>query len=86
MEETISGDKRSFFLSLFIITHRAATKSTWQIEPIMSITGVTDLTLKMSFGAGTANHMKFGIITIKKSTNPEKSKPNLYFFKSIILR
>ena len=51
----------------------------------MSIAGVTDSALKMSFGAGTANHMKLGSITIKNSTKPEISKLSLYFFKSITL-
>lgn len=44
--------------------------------------GVTDFALKTSFGAGTANHMKFGIITIRKSVKPEISKPNLYCFNT----
>ena len=63
---------------------REAINNTWKIEPNISTIAVTDSFLKISFGAGTANQIKFGIITIRKITKPEISKLNLYLFNNII--
>ncbi len=40
---------------------------------------VTDSALKMSLGAGRADHMKFGIMTATNNNSAPISKPNLYF-------
>lgn len=75
--------KLSFCLSELINTHNAKIINTWQIEPIVSITTVTDSVLNISLGAGTANYMKLGIIIIKKTISPQTSNPILYFFNMI---
>lgn len=41
--------------------------NTWQTDPIASIMIVADSLLKTSFGAGTANQIKFGSITVRLS-------------------
>ena len=51
----------------------------------MSTMGVADSALKTSFWAGTANQMKFGSITKRKRTNPEKSNPNRYLLSHFIV-
>ena len=72
--------KLSFFLSGFINTHSAQSMSTWQTEPMVSMTVVTDSVRRISLGAGTADHIKVGSIRIKKITSPQISTPILYFF------
>ena len=54
--------------------------------PILSTIGVTESDLNTSLGAGTANQIKFGVITTKNNNNPQKSKPNLYFFNMFLLK
>jgi hypothetical protein len=46
---------------------------------MVSVTGVTDTVRKMSFGAGTPNQKRLGIITNTNNPNAHASKPNLYF-------
>jgi len=53
---------------------------TWHIEVITSNTSVEDSVLKISFGAGTTNHTKFGIIITMNKTTPHILKPILYSF------
>lgn len=50
----------------------------------MSKTSVIESVRSISFGAGTANHIKFGIIITKNNINPHASNPNLYFFTAPI--
>ena len=53
-------------------------------NPIASTTGVADSVLKMSVGAGTNAHTIVGIITARKMTAAQISKPNLQCLKIII--
>lgn len=55
----------------------AIIKNIWQKLPIASTVGVMESARRISFGAGTANHMKLGSIIIRKSKSPHILNPNL---------
>lgn len=56
---------------------RAIIKNIWQKLPIASTMGVTESVRRISFGAGSAYHMKLGSIIIRKSKRLYISTPNL---------
>jgi len=82
-DDISNGEILILSLSLFITMHREATNIIWQTEPMISTIGVIDSWRRISFGAGTANHIKFGSIIIRKITKPEISNPNLYFLSTM---
>lgn len=76
----MKGVTRIFLYSLFLKIHKAAIINIWHTDAIISTVSVNDLVLNISFGAGIANQIKFGSITIKNNSKPQISKLNLYFF------
>ena len=61
----------------FCKIQRAIIKNIWQKLPIASTMDVTESVRRISFGAGSANHMKLGSIIIRKSKSLHISKQNL---------
>jgi hypothetical protein len=76
----IKGEGLTFLVDLFINRQRDAIIIVWEIVAIISIAGVTESALKISFGAGINDQKIVGIIININNNKLQKSNPNLYLF------
>lgn len=58
---------------------------TWKNEAAPSRMGVSEATLKMSWGAGYRNHRKFGSISSKNTAGPYGSNERFHFLSHIFI-
>ena len=74
----IPADKLSGLLFLCAKQLKVAMSDSCKNEPIASVMGVLETMRNTSFGAGKANHKKFGSIISRKSPMLQLSILNLY--------